>query len=248
MPRIQLIHGDAARVEMLRAAGYEVAPETPLVPGFLRQLRQDPPDAVVIGLDTRPSMGRDIGVGIRHAKATRHVPLVFAGGDPERVRQVLPDAVYTPWSRIRGALKQAIAHPPADPVAPKSIFAAYSGTPLAKKLGIKPDSVVALVGAPDDFQLPAGVEMRGPARGSRDLTLRFVRSARDLAAAVTSAPESPLWIVWPKKTSALASELTQQQVREAGLAAGLVDYKICAIDATWSGLLFRQRRATMGKK
>jgi hypothetical protein len=78
------------------------------------------------------------------------------------------------------------------------------------------------------------------------LAVWFVRSLRDLERDIRSAAarltEGSLWIAWPKRSSRQASDLTQQRVREAGLGAGLVDYKVCAIDATWSGLLFTRRK------
>lgn len=257
MLRVQLIHWNAAegreRAESLRAAGYEVSFEAQIGPGLRREMCDHPPAAVVIDLTRAPSQGRDVGLAIRQRKATRYVPLVFAGGDPDKVegvRKILPDAVCAPWSRVRSALKRAIAHPPVDPAVP-SLFAGYSGTPLPKKLGIKPNAVVALAGAPSGFRktlgdLPAGVRLHQGTSSRADLILWFVRSRTDLQrglqrmAALIGA--GSLWIIWPKKTSTQAADLSQQYVRETGLAAGLVDYKICAVDATWSGLLFTRRR------
>ena len=250
--RVQLIHWNAAeataRVALLESAGFQVIFEVPSGPDFLRRLRNDPPAAVVVDLDRLPMQGRDISLGIRQAKSTRQVPIVFTGGEPaklERIRSVLPDAVYTSWERIRGALDEALAHPPANPVKPASVMAGYAGTPLLKKLGIKAQSRVALVGAPDGFraslgELPPGVEFCEKPGG--DLVIWFVRSRRELERGIARmARVERMWIAWPKKTSPLATDLTQQDVREIGLAAGMVDYKICAIDATWSGLLFRRR-------
>jgi CheY-like chemotaxis protein len=258
MNSVRLIHWNAdeaeERAELLRAAGYRVDCSLPRGPELLRKLQKDPPLAVVIDLSRIPSQGRDIALALRQYKSIRRVPLVFVGGDPdkvERIRQILPDAVYTPWSRMRSSLRQAIAHPPANPVIPSSSMEGYSGTSLPKKLGIKPDSIVALVNAPERFRdtlgdLPAGVQLIAEMTGRRDLTLWFVRSCKELrrgiARVALQVEDRPLWIIWPKKTSPLATDLTQQDVREAGLAEGLVDYKICAVDATWSGLLFRKRR------
>lgn len=253
MKRIRLIHWDAARAEVcakrIRDAGYEVDSSQLSGPAGLRELRNDPPDAVVIDLSRIPSQGRDLGAVLRGFKSTRHVPLVFVDGEPvkvEKVKKLLPDATYTSWSRIVGALKKAIARPPVDPVAPGAM-AGYSGTPLVKKLGMKAGSVVALVGAPPNFEatlgrLPRGVTLRRHNRGRRDLTLWFIRSRKDLKGSIqrmtAHAEKGGLWIVWPKKNSAMASDLSQKDVRAAGLAAGLVDFKICAIDETWSGLRF----------
>jgi hypothetical protein len=196
-----------------------------------------------------------VGVWLRRQKATRHIPLVLAGGAPEtlaRVRELLPDAAYTEWDRIGAALRKAIRSRPAEPIVPE-IPHFYSGTPLPKKLGIKAGSVVALLGAPPGFErtlgpLPEEVRLRRQARGHPDLILLFVKSAAELArrfpaAARAMADGGSLWIVWrPKKASGVASDLDQAAVRAFGLAAGFVDYKICAVDETWSGLRFARRR------
>jgi hypothetical protein len=122
----------------------------------------------------------------------------------------------------------------------------YSGTPLVKKLGIKPDARVALIDAPAGFRrelvgLPPGVAVGVRAQRSPDLVVWFVKSARQLHAGIAGmarAMGSGLWIAWPKKSSALASDISETEVRAAGLANGLVDYKVCAINETWSGLKF----------
>lgn len=273
MSRVRLVHWNEAeakeRAKLLRAAGYEAAFQLPAGPAFLRELRERLYAAVVIDLSRLPSHGRELAMSIRVQKSTRHLPLVFLGGDAEkvgRIRALLPDATYTEWSRVRTALRHAIAHPPAAPVAPSSVLAAYAGTPLVKKLGIKPQSVVALVGAPAGFSktlgaLPSGAKLRASTSGRCDLALWFTRTRREMErgvrplAARTGA--APLWILWPKKQSVRArsprsnhgrrkaaptSDLTQQIVREVAMARGLVDYKICAVDNTWSGLLFRRKR------
>jgi hypothetical protein len=123
--------------------------------------------------------------------------------------------------------------------------AGYSGTPLARKLGIREGSTVALVGASPGFtipDLPPGVSLRRSARGRSDVTLWFVRSAAELQSRIvemaTRADQIGLWICWPKKSSGVRTDVTEQAVRGAGLANGLVDFKIGAIDATWSGLRF----------
>jgi hypothetical protein len=135
-------------------------------------------------------------------------------------------------------------------------MAGYSGTPLPKKLEIKEGTRVALIGAPADFpatlgQLPPGATLqRGLGRGGpRDLTIWFVTSRKQLEGDLRrNAPprdgDRPghLWIAWPKKTSAVATDLTEDVLREVILPIGLVDRKVCAIDQTWSGLLFSWRR------
>ena len=241
------------RAETLRRAGHEVT-AGPFQSGGFASLRADPPDAVVIDLTRLPAQGRDVALGLRTMKATRLVPLVLVAGDPRKVARIvelLPDAVYTTWRGIGGAIRRAIAQPPVDPVVPQSNFAGYSATPLTKKLGIKPGATVILVAAPDDFQrtlgkLPEGVTLRRRAAGGNELVIWFVRSRRDLQKRIARLGElagpGGLWICWPKKSSGVKSDLTQPVVREVGLASGLVDYKICAVDATWSGLRFTRRK------
>jgi len=122
----------------------------------------------------------------------------------------------------------------------------YSGTPLVRKLGIKPGARLALLGAPDGFELTLGelperVSVRRAARGPLDVIVSFHTRPAELKrrlAALRAAldPAGGLWIAWPKRAARLTNELTERQVRELGLAAGLVDNKVCAIDEVWSGL------------
>ncbi len=258
MTRVRLIHWKAEeaaeRIETLRAAGYDVE-YGELNGESYRALRHDPPAAFVIDLTRMPSHGRDVAMGLRGYKNTRHTPLVFVEGETEkveRIRRILPDATYTTWRKIRGALRAAIAKAPADPVIPESNLAGYSGTPLPKKLGIKENSVVALVNAPKGFEatlgdLPAGVKFKKQAADGTDLIIWFIRMRAELEDRIPEMHKltgrGAIWIAWPKQASGVASDLTQNVVRETGLAAGLVDYKVCAIDATWSGLKFAQRKA-----
>jgi hypothetical protein len=257
MHRVRLIHWKAEEAEeragWLRAEGYEVDHQ-PLNPDEMRRMWADPPGAVVIDLSRIPSQGRDLALAIRKRKTTRHVPLVFVEGDAaklERVKQLLPDAVYTTWDDISTGLAHAIAHPPEEPVVPDSTMAGYSGTPLPKKLGIKAGSVVALVGAPDGFEtalgeLPEGVTLYRGERNSSDVTLWFTTSRAELEHHVQRmgefAAKGGLWIIWPKNASGVKSDLTQNTVRQVGLASGLVDFKVSAIDKIWSGLRFTKRK------
>ena len=241
------------RVERLKSAGYEADPKMPQGPTFLRELGENPPAAVVIDLTRLPAQGRDMGVAIRMRKGTRHIPLVFVEGVPEKVekiKELLPDAVYTTWEKIIPALGQAIANPPNDPVVPKSAFDAYKGKPLVEKLGIKAGFLVVLVNPPEGFNktlgaLPKGVKLQDGAGDGHDLMIWFTRSGEELEQGIEDmtkiAKRGRMWIAWPKKTSKMVSDLTQQYVRDVGLASGLVDYKICSIDKTWSGLLFKWR-------
>ena len=129
-------------------------------------------------------------------------------------------------------------------------MAGYSGAPLARKLGITSGAIVAVVAAPDGFvdalDLPAGVELRDAARGHLDVVLFFVTRRGELARRFPAFKRSlvqdgGLWIAWPKKTSGVATDLTFEPVQAIGLANGLVDNKVAAIDDTWSGLRFVYR-------
>jgi hypothetical protein len=129
-------------------------------------------------------------------------------------------------------------------------MAGYSGTPLAKKLGIREGHVVLTKSAPSDFRellepLPAGVSMRS--RGDGDVAVVFFTRAADVTKqwpSVTTAvgPEGVVWVAWPKKSSGVATDLTEDRFRDLLLPTGWVDVKVCAIDATWSGLKFVLRK------
>jgi CheY-like chemotaxis protein len=255
--RVRLVHWNAAeaaeRAGRLRAVGYEAEAAPVDGPAALRELRESPPDAIVIDLSRLPSHGRDVALALRQSRATRHVPLVLVEGDPakvERIRALLPDASYATWGRIATALRHAIERPPAEPVVPDSALAGYSGTPLPRKLGIGEGTRVALAGAPEGLretlgELPGGAQVRDDLRGKPDLIIWFVRSRRELERDVdryaARTERARLWIAWPKQASGVDTDVTQTAVRRAGLAKDLVDYKVCAIDATWSGLLFKRR-------
>lgn len=224
----------------------------PLTPQGLRVLKPIP-DAFVIDLSRAPSIGRDMALLLRQRPPTRRVPLVFVDGDPDKVaaiRRILPDAFYTTWARSASTIARAIAHPPTDPVVP-GVFAPFAGVPLAQKLGIRPDSVVALIGAPKDFErtlrrLPVGATLRRGGGGRTSITLWFVRTRRELESNVRRmrprAAGGGLWILWAKQSRDTAPEVTQLVVRNVGLANGLVDFKIARVDPTWSGLRFSERR------
>ena len=130
--------------------------------------------------------------------------------------------------------------------------AGYSGTPLVKKLGIKPGMHVVLSGAPTGFRrelvgLPADVRISTRTDTPADLIVWFVNSRRAMEGtmpAVSSRMGAGLWVAWPKKASGVRTDVTEDVIRDAGLANGLVDYKVCAINEIWSGLKFARRKAS----
>jgi hypothetical protein len=130
-------------------------------------------------------------------------------------------------------------------------MAGYSGTPLAKKLGIKENHCMALVNAPKNFlahlgPLPATTKIVERSVKPLDLVLLFVDKERLLARdfprlAKKLASNGMIWIAWPKKSSGVTTDLSFDRVQKIGLECGLVDVKICAVDEIWSGLKFVYR-------
>jgi hypothetical protein len=124
--------------------------------------------------------------------------------------------------------------------------AGYSGTPLLRKLGIKKGQRLAFPGAPAGFpellgELPGDATVKSRFRGPLDLIVFFTRRRAELERQLPALrralhPAGGLWIAWPKRSAGLESDLSEDGVRELGLANGLVDNKVCAIDETWSGL------------
>ncbi len=136
------------------------------------------------------------------------------------------------------------------PSLPKST-SGYSSTPLPKKLGADRAESVMLLHAPAGFEsLIRGNDgtprIRRGGKGQADLVIWFVTSRSELTTRIAivkqaMADSGGLWIAWPKKASGVVTDVSEQSVRDTGLANGLVDYKVCAIDETWSGLKFARR-------
>lgn len=244
----------AERLERLRALGHEVHAHWRQDGGgeLTRALSGERPDAIVIDLARLPSHGRAIATWVRERKAMRTVPLVFLPGDEEktaRLRASFPDATYATWAQLPAALARAIATPVLAPVVPKAPD--YSGTPLPQKLGVKAGSTLAVRRAPPDFaaalgELPPGSKLVPRLAGSPAVIVLFCRALAELradwaAAVACLAERGSLWVAWPKRASGLTTDLTDGVVRAFGLDQGLVDTKVCAIDAVWSGLRFSRR-------
>jgi hypothetical protein len=129
-------------------------------------------------------------------------------------------------------------------------MAGYSGTPLVKKLGIKPGFNIAFINAPsgfvEDLDLPSGVSINSRSVKPLDFAHLFVKSEKELKTKFSEYakrlnPSGMLWVSWPKKSSGVTTDLSEGIVRAHGLSAGLVDVKICAVDDVWSGLKFVYR-------
>jgi len=243
------------RSRALRLAGFQVD-ASPLESGrIVGQIRANPPSAVLIDLDRLPSHGREVAIALRQSKSTRSIPLVLAGGLEEkvdRIRSELPDAFFTDWKTAPRTLAKALKAKPVSPVTPPSHMQRYAGSSLVKKLGFKASMQVALLNAPEDFveklgDLPENLEFQSAITKRTNLTIWFASSRQeleeDIAYMSVRIPEaSSIWIVHPKQTGRYKVDFNQNDVRRAGLASDLVDYKVCAVDSDWSGLKFARKK------
>ena len=191
-------------------------------------------------------------MALRSYKSTRITSSILVDGEPEkgeRVKAQIPHATYTNCDGTVERLEDLVRQT-AQKARQAPLGESYAGVPLARKLGIRPGYTVSLVGAPEGFretlgELPESVVLRDGVRTQSDLTLWFAKSRRELEERLQHmrpfSKKAGLWILWPKQTSKLQTDLGQPLVREAGLAAGMVDFKICSIDKNWSGLRFTLR-------
>ena len=229
----------ATWIVRLEDAGYAVDRKPITGPDDLKRIAAQPPRAVVIDLDRAPARGRDIALALRQRVATRRIPIVFVATDRSvfgRLEALPLETMHAAPEDVVTALASALAMPPsgAAPVPPAT--AGYSGTPLSRKLGIKPGMRVVLVKPPDGFAaildpLPADVTLRATNRGARDITLWFTRSRRELERGMTrmaeSAGDGRLWVCWPKKNLAAGRRSHRRRLaarrtrRRAGRLQGL---------------------------
>ncbi len=168
------------------------------------------------------------------------------------MRRELPDASFTDWKCATAALNKALKKRLAAPVQPVAHMQRYAGSSLIKKLGLKPGMKVAVLAAPEDFQeklgeMPEGVELRPKVTRATELAIWFVRSRMELAAdlefLIARLTEGGgIWIVHPKQAGRHRVDFNQRDVMAMGLAAGLAVSKVCAVDADWSGLMFRRKK------
>ena len=136
------------------------------------------------------------------------------------------------------------------------LMAGYSGAPLVKKLGIKPESALCVLNEPPNYRkllapLPSGVELFRSLSPGADLVHIFSTSRAELRLVLrkslaTLRADAAVWILWPKKASKVQTDITEDSIRALALPFGLVDIKVCAIDEIWSGLKLvvrKERRA-----
>ena len=253
MAHILVIHWDPVEAgplcDRIRGESFDVSPYPCRGDRGFRSISENPPDAIVIDLMRMPSYGRTMGALLRERKSTRMIPLVFVQGDPqktERARELLPDAIFTDLLRIGPAVRRAIRQAPARPIVPDG-----ASIPLHRKLKIREGAIIALLHAPQGFEatlapLPEGARLQTRTKDA-DVILAFVKSAAALGRELPSLAHEmrkgrTLWLMWPKKSSGLGGNLTMPKIREMCLEVGLIDYKVCAVDETWSGIAVATRR------
>ena len=180
--------------------------------------------------------------------------MVFAGGVEEKVavaREELPDEVFAPWKSVVPAVRKALKAPRPDPLKPRPYMERYAGSGLARKLGLHNGVACALLGAPEGFEETIdGLEdfaFQSKIFADTKLVVWFVRTSAEMVFAAERVslhmPKgASVWIIYPKRSGSLPCDFVATDVREAALAVGLVDYKICAVDKDWTGMKFARRK------
>lgn len=241
---------EAARlIRLLNDGGWTVEYDEVFETSLMKNWRQSPPDLFVIDLSRLPSHGREIAIALRQSPKTRSVPIVFCNGAEQKValiRSVLPDATYCADANLLAAVRHL--RPLSDPVKPKDMMNRYGARTTAQKLGIRDGSRIALFHAPGNCTkilgpLPAGAEFVDQAG---DVTLCFLAENADVRADISRlrgmAATTKLWFLWRKKSAGGAAGVTETLIREIAIELGLVDYKVCSVDPSWSAMLFAQRK------
>ncbi|SPE32362.1 conserved hypothetical protein [Candidatus Sulfopaludibacter sp. SbA3] len=245
----------AEHATRLQAAGFRVDASPPHSSGIVGQTRDLAPAVILIDLDRMPSHGKAVASVLRQSKSVCRIPLVFAGGVEEKaaaIQRDFPDAVFCRWDKVGAALKKAAAHPPVVPVRPAPYMQQFAGSPLLKKLDLKPGLTIALVAAPEGFEdllgeLPEGVTLHTRMTRQTDLAIWFIRSRRELDVTADYLGArlqggGSAWVVYPKQTGHFRVDFNLNDVRAAMLEMGLVDYKVCSVDADWTGLKFTRKK------
>jgi len=243
---------------LLRKAGHQVEVYSDHGGKGLAKFKKAPPEVVVISLERLPSHGRHFAHWFRSTKATSGIPIVFVGGAEEKVaiaRDLLPDALCCEWSRVRGTITQARKQKETLPPTPGQ----GHDKALWKKFALREGDHVLQLGGPENLlpilgeDLPKSIKLFRSEEEDLshiegiDTVLLFSAWLLELKqwfpqAAKLVAPKRALWICWPKKASGMESNVSQSAVMAYARAAGWSDVKICRVDDTWSGHMFRPKR------
>ena len=258
--RVRLFHWHEAeaaeRAALLIKAGLDAHADHKTGSGFGSRLRSTEPQAIVIDLSRLPSHGREVALYLRRTKSLRLLPLVFVGGEPEKValiQQLIPGADFVSgWVEVPAAIRRAVNSAPSADTAlakqPGPYMQRWAGNPLAKKLGLELGTTAVLIGAPEGMEEflrpPEGVEFGSRLSSATGIAILFAQSVDELDLRLNRAlprlgPHARLWICWPKAGSRMAQpDLNQYTVLETARAHGFATSKIVSIDKTWSGLKF----------
>jgi CheY-like chemotaxis protein len=253
MSRVRLLHWKSeqaqAMVELLEGGGFHVEYDAEYSSALMREWRLNPPTAFVIDLTRLPSRGLEIAIALRQSPKTKQVPIVFCEGEAEklkRIKEALPDAAYCTAKNLLKTLKAS--RPLQVPAKPAAMMNRFGHRTAAQKLGVIEGTTIAAWNAPRNLnnilgELPPGAEIT---EQDGAVTLCFVHSVDALRSDISRvrhlAATTKLWILWSKKGSPSHAGVTEPLVRETGIDLGLVDYKICAVDSVWSGMLFAKRK------
>lgn len=230
----------------LRDRGIDATAYQSLGPRGFRQIRAEQPELILIDLMRLPSYGKTMGVLLRENQALRHIPLVFLAGDPKKtaeVKRMLPDAAFASWNDLSSAIALAAERPVSMPRAPRQ-----PARSVAQKLGIEANSTLALWNAPKGLSLPLPKDVRLAGTGKEaDVILVWVSNEAALdrtlpLLAKLMSKGRRVWLLWPKRTSGVETTLTMPRVRELATGYNLIDYKVCAVDTTWSAMAIGPRR------
>jgi len=258
MGRLRVIHWDAEEartlVELCRRAGYHIDYDSGGGPVVVKATRNAPvPDAIVIDLTRLASHGREVGVALRNYKGLRATPIVFVDGEEmkvEKTRERVPDVYFCSRGQLLRTLKKAIREAGSKPPAPATgMMELYRSRFTFQKLGVQSGMSLGVVDPPRDYlaalgEMPEGVEIVENPDSPQPVTVWFVHELDPYLDALRRmraiADRTKLWIAWRKGAK---NGITQNSVREFAREFGLVDYKICAIDGHWSGMLFTRKKA-----
>lgn len=257
MPCVRLFHWREQEAQELiaelRKAGFTVDYDAMPASSSFRSMAEHPTAAAVIDLTRLPSHGRHVAAEICSRKSLRHIPIIFVDGAPEKVaaiRKELPDAIYTTRGKLAAAIRsaKAVAHP----VQPARMMDRRDRT-TAQKMGICENARVAILGAPPGYAkvlgaMPAAVSLEEDPAETLPLTVWFVTDAgvyrAGLPAMRARMSETRLWVVYPKGGAKKTGDggINQFFIREQALALGMVDYKICSVNPSWTGILFTLKK------
>jgi len=256
--RVLLLHWKQEEIDALvqRVRGFRVFPYVPEQGAGMKGLSAEPvPDVLLISLDRLPSHGHAVAHVYHQRKATRHVPVVLAGGDPAKLAKIqasLPWARFCGWDSVSQVLAEAAANPtPSIATAGKSSLSPHR--PLYAKLGLTEGMKVALLAAPLSLDrlvpdLPFELEIGEQPERDTAATLWFVRSmgeVEDGFSWISSRMKRPrIWVFYPRglKPKAGGEPLTWGLLSEKAAAFGLAQFKVLRLDETWTGVAFGQSR------